>query len=213
MLNMCSAPLPDDLTTRARIRDAAVVRFGRHGFAATGVRAIATDAGVSPALVMHHFGSKDGLRQECDRYVAQVVREIKEEQAKDPMASLDGWTAKVHELDWLRHYLTRALTDGSELAAQLFSWLANDAEGYLAQWQEHGLVRAGDDPVARAAYLTATSLGLLVLRPLLARHLDVPDGPDVLTHVSLAAMDLFTHGLFTDPAVGEQLTATLEEHP
>ena len=36
----------DDLTTSARIRDAAIAQFGAHGFN-TGVRAIATAAGVS----------------------------------------------------------------------------------------------------------------------------------------------------------------------
>ena len=64
----------DDLTARARIRDAAVARFGRDGFG-VGVRAIAADAGVSAALVIHHFGSKDGLRAECDAFVLDAVRQ------------------------------------------------------------------------------------------------------------------------------------------
>jgi TetR/AcrR family transcriptional regulator, regulator of cefoperazone and chloramphenicol sensitivity len=201
----------DDVTTRARIRDAAVVRFGRDGFAATGVRAVAADAGVSAGLVLHHFGSKDGLRRACDEHVAAVVRELKEAQADDPMASMDGWVQQVHEMDWLRDYLARALTEGGDLAAELFSELSRDAEDYLVRWERHGLVRGSDDPVTRAAYLTATSLGLLVLRPLLARHLGVADGPDVLVHVSRSAMDLYTRGLFADPAVGEQLAAKLKE--
>ena len=54
-LNMRSA---SDLTARARIRDAALARFGAEGIAGTSVRAVAADAGVSPALVLHHFGSK-----------------------------------------------------------------------------------------------------------------------------------------------------------
>ena len=213
MLTMCSAVARDDLTTRARIRDVALERFGRDGFAGTGVRAIATDAGVSPALVLHHFGSKEGLRQECDEHVARTIREIKQAQAADPMASMDGWTTKVHELDWLRTYLSRALTDGTDLAGRLFSELSTDAESYLAQWEQHGLVRPSEDPVGRAAYLTATSLGMLVLRPLLARHLGVPDGPEVLVHLSRSALDLYARGLFADPAVGEQIAAKLEETP
>jgi AcrR family transcriptional regulator len=62
----------DDLTTRARIRDAAIVLFGRDGFPATSVRAIATAAAVSPALVLHHFGSKDELRAACDTYIVEA---------------------------------------------------------------------------------------------------------------------------------------------
>lgn len=63
-----------DLTARARIRDAALARFGTDGIAATSVRAVAADAGVSPALVVHHFGSKEGLRQACDDYVLDSIR-------------------------------------------------------------------------------------------------------------------------------------------
>ena len=68
MLFMRSASR-EDLTTRARIRDAAVDLFARDGFAHVTVRRIATEAGVSPALVIHHFGSKEGLRAACDAHV------------------------------------------------------------------------------------------------------------------------------------------------
>ncbi|HEU4808517.1 MAG TPA: helix-turn-helix domain-containing protein, partial [Homoserinimonas sp.] len=72
MLNMRSTP-PEDATTRSRIRDAAVVLFGREGYARTSVRAIAQHAQVSPALVIHHFGSKEGLRQECDQHIVAEI--------------------------------------------------------------------------------------------------------------------------------------------
>ncbi|MEX1037720.1 MAG: helix-turn-helix domain-containing protein, partial [Acidimicrobiia bacterium] len=49
-----------DLTAEARIRDAALARFPRDGFEGTTMRAIAEDAGVSAALVVHHYGSKEG---------------------------------------------------------------------------------------------------------------------------------------------------------
>ncbi|WP_433714057.1 TetR/AcrR family transcriptional regulator [Nocardia sp. CA-084685] len=51
-----------DLTTAAWIRDAAIEVFGEHGFQFV-VRVIATAARVSPGLVNHHFGSKDGWAQ------------------------------------------------------------------------------------------------------------------------------------------------------
>lgn len=47
--------------TRARLLDAARIRFQDQGFEATTVREIASDAGVDPALVMRYFGSKEGL--------------------------------------------------------------------------------------------------------------------------------------------------------
>ncbi|MEX0658697.1 MAG: TetR/AcrR family transcriptional regulator [Egibacteraceae bacterium] len=68
----------DDRTARARIRDAAITRFAEDGVAGTSVRAIAGQAGVSAALVIHHFGSKEALRAACDEHVAATIRERKQ---------------------------------------------------------------------------------------------------------------------------------------
>jgi AcrR family transcriptional regulator len=48
-------------TTRATILDVAARRFANGGYDATSLRAIAAEAGVDPAVVLHFFGSKDGL--------------------------------------------------------------------------------------------------------------------------------------------------------
>jgi AcrR family transcriptional regulator len=47
--------------TRSKILAAARSHFARKGFEAGTIRAIAAEAGVDPALVLHFFGSKDGL--------------------------------------------------------------------------------------------------------------------------------------------------------
>jgi AcrR family transcriptional regulator len=47
--------------SRVAIRDAAVRLFAGQGYASTSVRDIAADAGVDPALVIRHFGSKEQL--------------------------------------------------------------------------------------------------------------------------------------------------------
>src|SRR5581483_12152942 len=47
--------------TREKILGAARAHFARSGFEAATVRAIAADAQVDPALVLHYFGSKQGL--------------------------------------------------------------------------------------------------------------------------------------------------------
>jgi AcrR family transcriptional regulator len=52
---------PGSPDTRAEILAAAQRAFGERGFSGTTIRAIATDAGVDPALVHHYFGSKDDL--------------------------------------------------------------------------------------------------------------------------------------------------------
>jgi AcrR family transcriptional regulator len=47
--------------TRTAILDAARERFGAEGYERATIRAIAADAGIDPAMVMRHFGSKDRL--------------------------------------------------------------------------------------------------------------------------------------------------------
>jgi AcrR family transcriptional regulator len=54
---------PGPSTTRAAILAAARRRFADEGYDATSLRAIAIDAGVDPGVVLHFFGSKDGLFQ------------------------------------------------------------------------------------------------------------------------------------------------------
>ena len=52
---------PGPSTTANEILDAARSLFAEQGFQSATIRAIATKAGVNPALVHHHFGSKDDL--------------------------------------------------------------------------------------------------------------------------------------------------------
>ena len=53
-----SAPRP---STKESIREAAARLFPVHGYTGTSVRDIASAAGVDPALVIRHFGSKEEL--------------------------------------------------------------------------------------------------------------------------------------------------------
>ncbi|GAA5079202.1 AcrR family transcriptional regulator [Thermocatellispora tengchongensis] len=61
--------------TRAAILDAAMRSFADKGYPGTTIRAVARAAGVDPALVMHFFGSKDGLFVEAIR-TGLPVREM-----------------------------------------------------------------------------------------------------------------------------------------
>ena len=52
---------PGDSGSREAILAAARSSFAEHGYEGTTIRGLARAAGVDPALVMHFFGSKDGL--------------------------------------------------------------------------------------------------------------------------------------------------------
>src|SRR5215218_9209360 len=114
-----------DLTARARIRLAALRLFASQGFEATSTRAIAAEAGVSHALVRHHFGSKEGLRQAIDEDVLDAFDSAlagfdRQSPGSDRMAVLGAASAQLFGADEVRRdYLRRALLEGSELSAQL----------------------------------------------------------------------------------------------
>jgi len=63
---------------RARIRDVAIEQFGQRGFDAE-LSAIAEAAGVNAELLIHEFGSIEGLRKACDDYILESIRTAKSE--------------------------------------------------------------------------------------------------------------------------------------
>ena len=187
----------EDLTTRARIRDTAIDVFGAQGFTA-GVRSIATAAGVSPGLVNHHFGSKDGLRAACDEHVLRVIRDSKTASAA-PAAMMEQ-LARLDEYAPIVAYIVRSFTAGGSLARELFEHMVDDAVRYMDDGVREGRLTPSRDPVARARFLTRQNVGGLLLYVQMA-------GPDVpfaeaLTalgdEVTLPALELYTDGLLTD---------------
>ncbi|MDX8141487.1 TetR family transcriptional regulator [Lentzea sp. NBC_00516] len=181
-----------DLTARARIRDAALARFGTDGIAGTSVRAVAADAGVSPALVVHHFGSKEGLRQACDDYVLDSIRSGGE-------ASVEALDEILQAATPVRRYLARALLDDTPAAGALFAEIVERTEAWLATGEEEGWVRASADARARAVTYVSWLLAPLVLGDQVGRLLG-GDPAETATAVrgARAGLEMLTHGLFAD---------------
>ncbi|AYE97243.1 TetR/AcrR family transcriptional regulator [Mycobacterium paragordonae] len=189
-----------DLTAVARIRDAAIAQFGEHGFG-VGLRSIAEAAGVSAALVIHHFGSKDGLRKACDDYVAEEIRISKSEtiQSNDPAT----WLAQLAEIESyapLMAYLVRSMVSGGELANLLWQRMIDNTEAYLEEGVRAGTVKPSRDPHARAKYLGITGGGGFLLY--LQMHPTPTDLRAVLRDYAndmvLPALEVYSEGLMTD---------------
>ena len=75
---------PEDLTSAARIREAALRLFADRGPDGVTVRQVAAAAGVSPALVVRRYGSKDGLRDAVDGHVAAIFEAMLAQLARVP---------------------------------------------------------------------------------------------------------------------------------
>jgi AcrR family transcriptional regulator len=202
----------DDLTATARIRDAAIEQFGEHGFGVD-VRAIAKVAGVSPGLVIHHFGSKDGLRKACDDYIAELIRDTKSEslQTSDPAT----WFAQMSEIEDFAPsmaYLVRSMQAGGDLAKTLWHTMIDNAEGYIEEGVRAGTIKPSRDPKARARYLGITGGGAFLL------YLQMHDNPgdvravlhDYAEEMVLPALEIYTHGLMTDSTMYDAFLARQE---
>ncbi|MEV0764302.1 TetR family transcriptional regulator [Nocardia sp. NPDC050435] len=198
-----------DLSTAARIRDAAIEVFGDQGFA-VGVRAIAAAAGVSPGLVNHHFGSKEGLRAVCDDRVLELIRDKKvqtitaENVGKGMLAAL----AEVEEYGPLVAYMVRSLQAGGPLAASLFEHMVSDADAYIQAGVETGTIKPSRDPAARARYLMLLNVGATVLwmqmREQRGEKRDYRKAIRELTEeLTPPALEFYTQGLLTDPSLLE----------
>jgi AcrR family transcriptional regulator len=217
-LNACLVGGVEELSGAGeRIRDAAVARFGRDGFGAN-VRAIAADAGVSPALVIHHFGSKDALRAACDAHVHAVIRESKSRAMSELSPSQTiALLATVEQYSDVFAYMVRSIMDGGPAAAQFVDGLVDDTAAYLAAGVAAGTVRPSRDPQGRARALVASTVGTLVMAQLdgaAGRAVAPTDKPAeaivaMAERAMLAGLELYTHGLFTDSSY---LDAYLEGH-
>ncbi|KMO81233.1 HTH-type transcriptional regulator BetI [Mycolicibacterium obuense] len=210
MLNMRSA---DDLTAVARIRDAAIELFGRDGFRVS-VRAIAAAAGVSPGLVIHHFGSKDNLHRACDEYIAETIRAAKSEsiQTSDPAT----WLAQMAEIEQyapMMAYLVRSLQSGGDLAKTLWHNMIDNTEQYIEEGVRAGTIKPSVDAKARARFLGMAGGGAFLLY--LQLHPDPSDLRAVLRDYSeemvLPALELYTHGLMTDSTMYDAFLARRRE--
>jgi AcrR family transcriptional regulator len=202
-----------DLTAAARIRDAAIEQFGRHGFG-TGLRVIAEAAGVSAALVIHHFGSKEGLRRACDDHVAEEIRSGKSEalRSTDPAV----WFAQLAEIDSyapMMAYLVRSMQTGGGLAKTLWHRMIQGAEGYLDEGVRAGTLKPSRDPKARAKYLAITGGGGFLLY--LQMHENPTDLRAVLRDYSndmlLPSLEVYTEGLMADRTMYDAFLAEAEQ--
>lgn len=215
---MCSAmavPSDRDLNTRARIRDAAIRVFGEQGFDA-GIRTVATAAGVSPGLVNHHFGSKQGLRAVCDEEVLGIIIAEKTDvlTASSPARMLSS-LSELERYAPLVAYLVRSFQAGGRLATSLFEHMVAGVEAYLEAAVAEGRVRASRDPTARARYLTMNSLGstllYLQMRSDDDRSTDYARAiRDMTDEIMLPGLEVYTEGLFVDSSMLDAYTGV---HP
>jgi AcrR family transcriptional regulator len=194
----------DDLTTRARIRDAAINCFAATGFDAT-VRQIAARAGVSAGLITHHFGSKDALRAECDEEVLRRILELKVETIRMSPGQAVGRIAQLDEFGSTFGYTLRSVREGGEVGRAFLKSMIDDAREYTNAAVESGMIKPSAHPEARLELLVTQSIGGMLLQLTLRGETDFSDGAALIRSISdstsFALLELYTQGLLTDSSL------------
>ncbi|WP_084127467.1 TetR/AcrR family transcriptional regulator [Demequina sp. NBRC 110054] len=193
-----------DLSTPARIREAAIAVFAEEGFGA-GIRTVAARASVAPGLVMHHFGSKDGLREACDAHVVEslVGEKLAGDATAASLAALFGSNSEPHHSDALplAAYLRRMLADGSDAALLLFDRLAAATTATLTAQQAQGAIRRDVDVAAIAPMVTLYGLAPVAMPELLARAVGRATVDEGTLSLAAAALGpVLAQGLYAPPS-------------
>ncbi len=197
---------PADLTAAALIRESAMRLAAERGWGAVTIRDIAAGAGVSPSLVVHHYGTKGRLRDAADQRVSEVFTElidtffVLEDPGEVAVVSLaSAFHARVGDSAVLG-YARRLLVDGGDAAARLFDALYSATLRMLDVLESRGLARPTDDHQGRAAFLLVSDLAVMLMRDEITRVL----GIDPLSRAGLerwgrTAMDTYGRGMFGAP--------------
>lgn len=196
-----------DFTARANIRNAALRLFAENGHDRVTVREIAAAAGVSPALVLHHFGSKEGLRVAVDAYAAESLDAIFAKLGGEDFASGEV-SASVAESfvqlfplgSPLPAYLRRLLLTNDPAGTALFTrWYATTRR-VLDTMVESGIAAPSEDPAVRAALMLANDLVVILLSNQIAAVIgDDPLTPTGLERWVRDATALYIGGAFITP--------------
>lgn len=149
--------------TEAAILEAARGLFADTGFERTTIRAVASAAGVDPALVMQHFGSKENLFTEATRWAHDQVSVLDVPRAQMPAAALadlfgtfEGTGGREGAVALMRSCLTHPEANRTLRDDVMCSVAAGVAERI-----------GGEDAELRAGLLAACVMGLGLSRYLL----------------------------------------------
>jgi AcrR family transcriptional regulator len=154
---------PGTSSTRESVLAAARSRFATDGFAATTIRAIASDAGVDPSQVMQFYGSKDELFATVMAIPASALARF-DTAFEAPEAHIGEHVVRAYLEAW-----DAAARESEPLMAMLRGAVVNEhASGQLRDFIQsrlaHGMKGRGDDALLRAGLAASMLIGLVLGR-------------------------------------------------
>lgn len=199
-------PSGDDQDLRQRLLDTAIGQFARTGVAATSLRAIAMEAGVTPAMLHYYFGDKARLLQALiDERLLPALAPLRaqlEQAGSDPVALTEAFVSGISDVvvshPWLPPLWVReVLCEGGALREVLFTQAVPGVPQLLAQRfaaaQADGRLNAALDPRLLVVSLVGLTLFPAAGAPIWRRVFGAEElGPGVMLKHTLA---LLGHGI------------------
>jgi AcrR family transcriptional regulator len=155
---------PGTSDTRDQILAVARRRFATRGYDATSLRAIATDAKVDPALLIHYFGTKEGLFTAATGLptgLSEVFAGQEGQTLRDFAESLTRSYLRFVDSDQSRNAilaLVRSAVSNEKAAAMLREFLAAELLPVIASRTGH------ENAPVRAGLVAAQLMGVAMLR-------------------------------------------------
>lgn len=198
-------PVTDSPDQRASLIEAALTCFVRDGIAATSLRSIANEAGVTPAMLHYYFGSKATLQDAVfEERLLPAVMSLREAVAGvgDDIVAMtrqfvQGVLGLVDRFPWFPSLWVReVLCEGGALRELLLSRIGPELPqmlaGRFAQAQQRGQLNAQLDPRLLVVSLIGLTLFPAASAPIWRQIFQAELGTEVLVRHALA---LLGHGM------------------
>ena len=185
-------------TTREQLLSIAVEMFAEQGFAGTSLRSIAKRAGVSPALMIHHFETKESLiREAISKTLGSWVADEKAAMLNDESKQLQNWQAVMAKGTTPLNFFRQVLLAGGDYAQRLFDAAVSETEVLLDQMQSTGRLRNLSDKQTTALIMTISGLGSVLLMSQIEKTMGGPISSDhVASKLMNANNEMLRDGVF-----------------
>ncbi len=163
----------EDLTGKARIRNAALDLYAQFGEGRVSLRAIAAEAGVTLGLVQHHYKSKAVLRDAVDQlvadYFAGALAEVVPQStpAENAAARDDAVRTMLRDNPPVVNYVRRTLLEPSESPMHLLDVLVDLTRGEVGSLRQARLASTARRESTQIVSVLVSQMGELLLRPML----------------------------------------------
>jgi AcrR family transcriptional regulator len=163
----------EDLTAKARIRNAALDLYSQYGEDRISLRAVAAEAGVTLGLVQHHYKTKAGLREAVDRlvadYFAQAIAEVPPEgtPTENAAARDEAVRRMLQDNPVVVSYIRRSMLEPADERLHLLDVIIDLTRREVSAMRGAGLASTARREANQVVTVLVSQIGELLLQPMI----------------------------------------------